>query len=127
MTLRACYEQLGGDVAQVERRLSGERLIGRFLAKFLDDSSFSDLCAAMEEGSRDRAFHAAHALKGVSGNLSLDRLYASSSQLAELLRPAADGIPADAGPLLEVVERDHRLAVEAIRAYLESRCESENE
>lgn len=120
MTLQAYYEQLGGDLTQAEKRLSSERLIRRFIARFLDDSSFSELCAAMEEGDRGKAFRAAHTLKGVSGNLSLDRLYASASQLAELLRPAAEGIPAGADALFEDVARDYRLTAQAIRVYLDA-------
>ena len=74
----------------------------------------------MEEGSRGRAFRAAHTLKGVSGSLGLRRLFSSVSQLTELLRPEAEGIPPDAHPLFEKVTRDYTLTVNAIRAYLNS-------
>ena len=56
MNIQECYQQLGGDFAQVEKRLSSEALVRRFLAKFLDDGSFSELCIAMEDGDRHKAF-----------------------------------------------------------------------
>ncbi|MDY4541707.1 MAG: Hpt domain-containing protein, partial [Candidatus Ventricola sp.] len=75
------------------------------------------LCAAMEEGDRDKAFRAAHTLKGVSGSLSLERLFSSASRLTELLRPEAEAIPTSAHSLFEEVQRDYRLAVQVIRSY----------
>ena len=120
MTIQECYQQLGGDLAQVEKQLSSEKLVKRFITKFLDDGSFSQLRIAMEEGNRDKAFRAAHTLKGVSGNFSLSRLYSSVSRLAELLRPEAEVIPADANSLFEEVTQDYKLTVSAIRAYLDS-------
>lgn len=120
MTIQACYQRLGGDFAQVEKRLSSEALVRRFLAKFLDDGSFSELCIAMEEGTRGKAFRAAHTLKGVSGNLGLDRLFSSASQLAEVLRPEGERIPAGAHALFEEVKENYQLTVRAIRAYLDA-------
>ena len=120
MTIQECYQKLDGDFAQVEKRLSSENLVKRLITKFLDDGSFSQLRIAMEEGNRDKAFRAAHTLKGVSGNFSLSRLYSSVSRLAELLRPEADVIPAGANSLFEEVTQDYKLTVSAIRAYLDS-------
>ena len=120
MTIQECYQQLGGDFAEVEKRLSSGNLVKRFITKFLDDGSFSALCIAMEEGTRDKAFYAAQTLKGVSGNLSLNRLFSSVSQLTQLLRSATEVIPAGANLLFEEVTQDYKLTVSAIRAYLDS-------
>lgn len=117
MTIQECYQQLGGDFAQAQKRLPSEKLISRFIVKFPDDSSFSSLCIAMEEGKRDKAFRAAHTLKGVSGSLSLDRLFSSASRLTELLRPEAEEIPASAHSLFKEVQQDYLLAVQVIRSY----------
>ena len=118
MTIQECYQQLGGDFAQAEKRLSSGTLVKRFITKFLDDGSFAELCIAMEEGTRDKAFRAAHTLQG--GNLSLNRLFSSASQLTELLRPEAEVIPVGANPLFEEVKQDYQLTVSAIRAYLDA-------
>lgn len=120
MTMQECYWQLGGDLTQAEKRLSSGDLVRRFLAKFLDDGSFSALCTAMEEGDRDKAFRASHTLKGVSGSLSLNRLSSSVSQLSDLLRPVAGSIPAGAAPVFEKVKQDYTLTASTIRAYLDS-------
>lgn len=118
MTIQECYQQLGGDFAQVEKRLSSASLVRKFIAKFLDDESFSELCLAMKEGQREKAFRAAHTLKGVSASLSLTRLLSSASQLAELLRAEEETIPAGANLLFEEVKKDYGLTVRAIRTYL---------
>lgn len=120
MTIEACYRQLGGDLARAEKHLSGRRLVERFIVRFLDDGSFVSLCSAMEDGSREAAFRAAHTLKGVSGTLGLSRLYASASQLTELLRPEEKAIPDDAHALYEIVKQDYRITADAIRAYRDS-------
>lgn len=119
MTIQECYRQLGGDFGQVERRLSSEKLLRRFLAKFPEDGSFPALCSAMEEGCRDQAFRAAHTLKGVSGNLGLERLFSSVSRLEAVLRPEAEGIPPDARSLFREVKLEQQLAVSTIRTYLD--------
>lgn len=120
MTIQECYQKLGGDYAQVEKRLPGIHLIRRFIAKFLDDGSYPELCRAMEQGQTEEVFRAAHTLKGVSANLGFDRLTASSGELTELLRGRTDGIPTEAVPLLDMVRQDYELTADAIRAYLNS-------
>ena len=120
MTIQECYQKLGGDYAQVEKRLPGIHLIRRFIAKFLDDGSYPELCRAMEQGQTEEAFRAAHTLKGVSANLGFDRLTASSGELTELLRGRTDGIPTEAVPLLDIVRQNYELTADAIRAYLNS-------
>ena len=120
MTIQECYQEMGGDFAQVEKRLPSIGLVKKFITKFLDDSSFSELCQAMQEGEREKAFRAAHTLKGVSAILSFSKLLSTASQLTELLRPETDTIPEGAEGLLEEVKRDYELTVGAIRAYLDS-------
>ena len=120
MTIQECYQKLGGDYAQVEKRLPGIHLIRKFIAKFLDDGSYPELCRAMEQGQTEEAFRAAHTLKGVSANLGFDRLTASSGELTELLRGRTDGIPTEAVPLLDIVRQDYELTADAIRTYLNS-------
>ena len=120
MTIQECYQVLGGDYAQVEKRLPGIHLIRKFIAKFLDDGSYPELCRAMEQGQTEEVFRAAHTLKGVSANLGFDRLTASSGELTELLRGRTDGIPTEAVPLLDMVRQDYELTADAIRTYLNS-------
>ena len=41
MTIQECYQKLGGEFAQVEKRLPSVSLVRKFIIKFLDDDSFS--------------------------------------------------------------------------------------
>lgn len=120
MTIQECYNAMGGDYAQIESRLPSVGLIKKFITKFLDDSSFSELCKAMKEGQREQAFRASHTLKGVSANLSFSRLLSSVTELTELLRPETDTIPEEAVLLLEEVRKDYELTVSSIRTCLDS-------
>ena len=120
MTIQECYQKLGGDFTQVEKRLPSVNLVERFITKFLEDGSFSDLCQAVQDEQQDEAFRAAHTLKGVSANLGFDRLCGSAGRLTELLRPETDRIPEGCALLLEEVKQDYELTVSAIRAYLDS-------
>ena len=118
MDLRTCYEQLGGSYDDVLSRIPSERLVDKFLRKFLTDESFAGLCSAMAAGSRSEAFLMAHTLKGVCANLGFARLFRSTAALTELLRPEADAISADAAEALDPVREDYALTVGVIRAYI---------
>lgn len=119
MTLEQCYEALGGNYAEVSTRLPSPRLVSKFLGKFPEDPSFETLCVQLQAGNRPEAFRAAHTLKGVCANLSLNRLLASADALTEVLRPQTDTIPAAAADLLEDVRRDYQQTIDAIHTYLQ--------
>ena len=125
MTIQECYQKLGGEFAQVEKRLPSVGLVRKFIVKFLDDDSYSNLCLAMQNGQREEAFRAAHTLKGVSANLGFSRLLASAGELTELLRAETESIPGRTAALLEEVKQDYELTVSVIRAYLESEHQPE--
>lgn len=125
MTIQECYQKLGGEFAQVEKHLPSVSLVRKFIIKFLDDDSYSNLCLAMQNGQREEAFRAAHTLKGVSANLGFSRLLASAGELTELLRAETESIPGRAAALLEEVKQDYELTVSVIRAYLESEHQPE--
>lgn len=50
MELKEVYEKIGGDYDDVVRRLMGEKLVRKFLLKFLDDKSCADLERTLSEG-----------------------------------------------------------------------------
>ena len=70
----------------------------RMVGLGLKDANFDALQRAMEQGDTKAAFEAAHALKGLVGNLALTPLYAPICEITELLRKA-DG-PVDTGDLM---------------------------
>ena len=69
-------EAAGIDVAAaLERFMGNEALLERFLKKFLTDTNYEKLAAAIGAGQKEDALAAAHTLKGVSGNLAMTELY----------------------------------------------------
>lgn len=89
-------------------------LYHKHLKKFLDDTTYRQLAAAMEEQDYELAFRQAHTLKGVAGNLSLAGLYNQLIPFVEGLRNGADIEQAKA--LLPKVEAAYLLAIEKIRS-----------
>ena len=86
MTTKECYEKIGSNYDSVLSRFGNEALVKRFALKFLKDPSYADLKEALEARDAERAFRAAHTLKGVCLNLGFDRLYETSAALTEDLR-----------------------------------------
>ena len=118
MTIETCYENMGGDYQAVRSRIPSDALIKRFANSFLSDPSFGELTAAMAAKNRAEAFRAVHTLKGVCANLSFEKLRQSASALTEVLRPEADEIPAEAFPMLDQVQKDYQVTMDAIRAFM---------
>ena len=114
MTLKECYDALGGNYEDTVRRLYNEKLVEKFLFKFEEDPSFENLKKALEEENLEAAFRAAHTLKGVAQNMGFDNLAESSSVLTEALRsrnvmPCAEQV--------EEVCEDYNKIREAITEY----------
>ena len=112
MCLKECYIALGGDYDDVISRLRTEKLVQKFVLKFLNDPSYDNLCKALDEENYEEAFRASHTIKGVCQNLSFTKLYKSSHQLTEALR---NGWSEEAGGLVEQVKADYEQTAGAIR------------
>ena len=113
MTLQACYEAMGADYNDVIGRLRSERLVQKFVLKFLDDGSYKLLLDSLANGSHEEAFRAAHTIKGMCQNLSFSTLAASSSELTEALRGGATEVD----DLLLKVKEDYQRTADAINAF----------
>lgn len=82
----------GADTADgLERCFGNEALYLRLVATIPEDGSFDRLQQKIAAKDLDAAFEAAHALKGVLGNLSLTPLYTTAVTITEHLR-ARDNI-----------------------------------
>ena len=117
MTLQECYAAMGGDYEGVMGRLRSERMVQKFVLKFLEDGSFDLLCSSMEAGDLSEAFRAAHPIKGECANLAFSALLKSSSQLTELLRAGDMGDQAQ--ELFQRVKADYAKTAQAIQAFRE--------
>ena len=85
MNLEKLYQEMGGDMADAVRRLGSIAAVERFLRMFAGDDTFAMLQAAMSAGDDQRAFRAAHTLKGLAANLGLVQLWQAASALTEAL------------------------------------------
>lgn len=70
----------------LERFANNQALYEKFLFKFKNDPNFSDLQKYIKEEDWENAFKSAHALKGISGNLSLENIYDTTRKIVEDLR-----------------------------------------
>lgn len=77
----------GADTQGVMERFLGDaELFETCLDLFLADSNFERLGEALEGADYQKAFEAAHGLKGVAGNLGLTPAYNAICEIVEALR-----------------------------------------
>lgn len=114
MTVQACYEVLGANYRDVMSRLIKEERVEKFLKKFLEDKSFGMLEVSMEEGNVEVAFRAAHTLKGVSQNLSLDNLYGPAQRLSDYLKENRE-LGGEVQSLFDAVKEEYFRTTEVLR------------
>ena len=86
MTIEECYEAIESDYKSVFKRFGNDAMVKRFAIKFLNDPSFQDLTDGLAAQDGEKAFRAAHTLKGVCLNLGFTGLYKVSAELTEVLR-----------------------------------------
>lgn len=112
MDLKECYESIGADYGDVTKRLMNERLVRKFVLKFLDDKSYENLCTELQAGHGEEAFRAAHTLKGVCQNLGFTSLYEVTHVITEKLRGRqTDGCE----ELMDRVTEEYEKTVAAIK------------
>lgn len=70
----------------LERFVDNEQLYLKCLNKLLDDKNYTNMLSAIDEEDAEAAFDAAHALKGVSANLGLDKLFKEMKVITEVFR-----------------------------------------
>jgi HPt (histidine-containing phosphotransfer) domain-containing protein len=79
--------QAGVDtVTALNRFMDNKEMYEHFLLKFPADDNFSKIKPAFESKNYEEALAATHTIKGVSGNLGMDRLYKATSNTVTLIR-----------------------------------------
>ena len=77
----------GIDYDEGVRRFMGNALLfEKMLCKFLTDQSFSEAQKSFESCEWQSFMRNVHTLKGLSGNLSINVIYHTASQIVSLLR-----------------------------------------
>lgn len=112
MNAKECYEIMNADYEDVKRRFLSDSRIRRFALLFLEDSSMKDLSAAMEEEDCEKAFQAAHTLKGICLNLGFTGLFAPVNRITEMLRA---GDYESASEELAAVEDQYETTMKGLR------------
>ena len=113
MTLREFYEEIDSDFDEVLNRLLNEKLMNRFVHKFLEDVSYHRLCNAVEKNDYEQAFEEAHTLKGVCQNLGFCNLSVPVSELTDSLR---NGKRPQNWDLMTVIKREYYRTIAAIQS-----------
>ncbi len=84
------YDELkewGCDIdGAMERFMDDRELYESCLETVLEDASFAQLKVELEAGNVEKAFDAAHTLKGVCGNMGLTPMFDTDVQIVEPLR-----------------------------------------
>ena len=115
MTLQELYQAIDGDYEDVlGRMMRSEKMVQKFVLKFLNDQSYETLVRSMEEEKYEEAFRAAHTIKGVGQNLGFTKLYQSSHEMTEALRNKETG---RAEELLARVELDYAQTYAAVKSF----------
>lgn len=122
MTLQELYQAIDGDYDQALRVLRMEKLMDKHIRKLTKNGVLENLLDAGRGMDPTRLFEAAHAAKGVCGNLGLTKLAADASDLAEEFRPGnsrrlSDGEVAEK---LAEVEALYQKTADGIRRYEEN-------
>ena len=117
MDVRQCYEVIEGDYEDVKRRFLTDARIRKFALLFLKDDSMANLRAATEAEDPEKAFYAAHTLKGVCLNLGLTGLYTPVNRITELLRA---GKLKEALLVMPSVEQAYKATYEGLKALEQS-------
>lgn len=114
MTVKECYDLIGGDYDDVIDRLGMEKLVEKFMLKFREDKAMPQLRAAIAEDNTEQAFRAAHTLKGVAINLAFKNLEICASDLTEQLRPLENKPDSE---LVGKVENEYDRIVDILNQY----------
>ena len=112
MNVKECYAMIGGDYEDMKRRFLTDARIQKFALMFLRDKSMEDLQAGIRNKDYEKAFLAAHTLKGVCLNLGFAGLYTPVFDITEKLRA---GKYDEADALLPAVEQAYEVICEGLR------------
>lgn len=70
----------------LKRFLGKSEIYEKYLGKFIEDTNYQDMLVALDKNDIESVFRHAHALKGLAGNLSMNKLYDNIVNLVEELK-----------------------------------------
>ncbi len=99
----------------LKRVMGNEALVPVFVKKFAEDRNFEALKSAFANGDAKAAETASHTLKGMCGNLSLNRLYALFTEQVNYIRA---GKIKNAEEMMTEVTILYKNAIDGIDSFL---------
>jgi len=109
------YLEAGIDYNEgVARFVGNAAMYEKFLRTFPTDRTFAELADAMERKDTNAAFQAAHTLKGLTGNLSLNTLYKDLVVFTDALRGEGNM------PLAESLYPGLMAEYESVKSFIEN-------
>lgn len=113
--LKEKLSKYGIDYEDALDRVDGDEDFYKTLAmKYLTNENYVSLVAAMEVKDYDEAYKAAHALKGISGNLSFNDLFKVASEMSAALY---QGEYQAAEKMLPQVTKYHKEVLEGLEKW----------
>lgn len=117
MTLLEELRTLDVDVDGGLKRINGnEKLYTKLLGSFTKSINTYKVDADFDGNDYNEIIERAHAIKGVSGNLSITPVYESYTKIVDLLRA---GKPEEARPLIEEIIPVQEKIIACIEKYSE--------
>ena len=119
MTVQELYSGIGANYDAAKSILMMDKMISKFIIKFLDDKSYERLTSSWAARDLTGTFEGAHAMKGVCANLGLSSLSAAASELAEEFRPenARKLSDDEVDARIAVIREQYDRSIEGIRAF----------
>ncbi len=115
MTIKEVYEQTNSDYEDAMERLGSEKLISKYLLKFMELTDFNDMIKAISIKDWDNGFKTSHNLKGIALNMSFTELARSGSELCDTMRHGAP--KSDISELVNKVSADYQAIMEVLKKF----------
>ena len=122
MTIEELYESIGANYKDAIERLVSEKFITKYIIKFLEDDSYSNLMQAWKENKSDEEmFRAAHTLKGVCLNFALDSLFVPTNIITDHYREKGGHKVDNLDEVFTELESVYNEMIVKIRAFAEEK------
>jgi len=114
MTVRECYDKMGGNYDEALSRLMKEERMAKYLGKFPLGGELNEMDQAIAAGDWETAFRAVHTLKGMALNLSITPLAEASAIFCDEIRPGV-APKNDITQMVAAVHSAYDVAIAAIK------------
>lgn len=125
MTMIGLYHKIGGDYQTAQLRLGNEKMIERFIRRFVDDKTFERLKSAYDANDEAAIYKEACDFVEICGSLSLNRLAETAGAIMAAYRPgnASNRDAFRVTDLFDVFfEQYYSTVVEIKRAFKMDKC-----